>query len=74
MLVKEYMQLTREEIVDVEYNMIKLVDLAWGREVHLDLDLNEELMEGINVDDQPTPVVKLPQAREYAQLLSNFLV
>lgn len=43
------MQLAREEIVNVEYNMIKLVDLAWGREVHLDLDLNKELMEGIDV-------------------------
>ena len=49
MLIKEYMQLAREEIVNVEYNMIKLVDLAWGREVHLDLDLNKELMEGIDV-------------------------
>ena len=24
------------------------------------------------MDDQPTPIVKLSQAREYAQLLSNF--
>ena len=28
-------------------------------------------MEGTNVDDWPTPRVKLPQAREYAQLLST---
>jgi hypothetical protein len=26
------------------------------------------------VDDQPTPIVKLPQACEYSQLLSNFIV
>ena len=25
-----------------------------------------------DVDDQPTPIVKLPQAYEYAQLLPNF--
>ena len=48
------------------------MDLAWGKEIHLSLDLNEEPMEGNNVDDQPTPIMKLPQAREYAQLLSNF--
>jgi hypothetical protein len=36
------------------------------------LDMNEEPMEGNDVDDQPTPIVKLPQAREYAQLLSKF--
>ena len=49
--------------------MDESLDLAWGREIHLGLDLNEEL-----VDDQPTPMVKLPQACEYAQLLSNFVV
>jgi hypothetical protein len=37
----------------------------------LGLDLNEEPMKGNDVDDRPTPIVKLPQAREYAQLLSN---
>ena len=31
-------------------------------------------MKGNDVDDQPTPIVKLPQARAYAQLLSNFVV
>ena len=29
-------------------------------------------MDGNGVDDRPTPIVKLPQAREYAQLLSKF--
>ena len=48
------------------------VDLAWGREIHLGLDLSEEPMKGNDVDYQPTPIVKLPQAHEYAQLLSNF--
>ena len=49
--------------------MAKLVDLAWGRDVHLGLDLNEEEMEENDVHDQPTPIVKLPQTRDYAQLL-----
>ena len=54
--------------------MLELVDLAWGRKIHLGLNLNEEPMEGNDVDDRPTPIVKLPQAREYAQKLSNFAV
>jgi len=48
------------------------VDLTRGREVHLGSHLNEELLDKNDVEDQPTPIVKLPQAREYAQLLSNF--
>ena len=52
--------------------MAKLVDLAWGREIQLGSDLNEEPMKGNDVDDQLTPTVKLPQAREYTQLLSDF--
>ena len=32
------------------------------------------IVEGDNVDVQPTPIVKLSQVREYAQLLSNFVV
>jgi hypothetical protein len=40
----------------------------------LGLDLNEEVMEGNDVDDQPTSIIKLPQACEYAQFLSRFAV
>ena len=40
-----------EKIVDAKNNMTKLVDLAWGREVHLGLHLNEKPMEGNDVDD-----------------------
>ena len=58
MPIKEYVQLAREEIIDVDCNMAELIKLAWGREVHLDLDLNEEQMEGNDVDDQPIPIVK----------------
>jgi hypothetical protein len=46
--------------------MAESVDLAWGSEIHLDLDLNEEPMKGNDVDDQPTPIVELPQTCEYA--------
>ena len=70
MPIKVYVQLVREEIVDVEYNMAKLVDLAWGRGLHLVLNLNEEPMKGNDVDDQTIPIIKPPQVHEYAQLLS----
>ena len=46
--------------------MVELVDL--------DLDLYEEPMEENDMDDSPTLIDKLPEAREHAQLLSNFVV
>ena len=51
MLFEEYVQLAGEDVVDAKYIMAKLVDLAWGREIHLGLDLNEEPMKGNDVDD-----------------------
>ena len=62
------------KIVDAEHNMAQLVDLIWCGEICLCLHLNEEPMEGYDVDDQKTPIVKFPQPCEYAQLLSNFVV
>lgn len=56
-------------ITDGEYNTTKWVDLAWCREIHLGLDFNEERMEEIDVDDQPTPSIKPFQACDNAQLL-----
>jgi hypothetical protein len=47
MHIEEYMQLVEEEIVDVEFNVVELVELIWGREIHLSLHLNE----GNGVDD-----------------------
>ena len=40
--------------------MVELVDLAWVRETHLGLDLNELPMEVNDMDDQPIPIAKLP--------------
>ena len=74
MRIEEFVQLAGEEIVDAKYNIDELVDMAWGREIHLDLDLNGEPVEGNDVNDQPKPIVKFPQACEYAHLLSNFVV
>ena len=35
MPIKEYVQWQERKIVDDEYNMVELVDLAWVREFHL---------------------------------------
>ena len=40
------------KIVDAEHNMAQLVDLIWCGEICLCLHLNEEPMEGYDVDDQ----------------------
>jgi hypothetical protein len=64
--IEEYVQLVREEIVDAKYSMVELVNLARGKEIHLGLDLNEEPIKGNDVDDQATPIIKLPQAYENA--------
>ena len=43
--IEEFVQMAGEQIVDAQYNMVELVDLAWGGKFHLGLDLNEEQME-----------------------------
>ena len=35
----------------VQNNMVELVDLTWGRGVHLELELNEEPMDGNDVNE-----------------------
>ena len=46
--------------------MVELVDVAWSRETHLGLNLNEEPLKRNDVDYQPILIVKLPQTHEYA--------
>jgi hypothetical protein len=62
MPIEEYLQLAVEDIVDAQYNMVELVDLAWGGDIWLGLNLNKEPMN--DVDDRPTPRVKLSQTRD----------
>ena len=51
------LHLATDKVVDAKYNVAELVDLAWDREVQLDLDCHEDTMEGIDVDDQPKPLI-----------------
>ena len=46
MIIEKHVQLERDKIVDAEYSMDELVDLTWGREICLGLDLNEKPMNG----------------------------
>ena len=41
MPIEEYVQLVGEEIVYAKYIMVEMVNLAWDREIHLGLNLNE---------------------------------
>jgi hypothetical protein len=50
--------LERIFFIEVEYIIIELVDLAWGKATHLDLDLNQEPLDEIDVDEEPRPIVK----------------
>ena len=56
MLIEEYVQLAREEIVDAEYNMDEFVDLARERGLYLGSNLNEKPMEGNDMDNQQTQI------------------
>jgi hypothetical protein len=43
-----------------------------GGGVHLGLDMNEEPMKGNDVDDQPTPIIKLLQTYDYYPITIRF--
>jgi hypothetical protein len=62
------------EEFDTKYIMAELVDLARGRGIHLGLVWIKRPIGRNDGDDLPTPIVKFPQPRGYAQLLSNFAV
>jgi hypothetical protein len=38
--------LALKEILNAKYIMVELVDLAWGRDIHSGLDLDEAPIEG----------------------------
>jgi hypothetical protein len=67
MLIESCVQLAREKIVDAKYNVAELVDLTWEKRNPFGFIFDEEPLKGIDVDDEPTPIIKLPQAYEYAQ-------
>ncbi len=60
------------DIVNAKYIVLELLDLVW-RKSPFRLGFNEDPMDGNDVDDQHQ-LVKLPQARKYAQILTNLPV
>ena len=44
---------------------------AWGKKIHLGLELNEEPMEGNDVDDQLTPIFKPVSMPNYYYILCS---
>jgi hypothetical protein len=64
-----------EDIIEVEYRMSEMVDMALGHRIEsTSLDLNVETVNPLDVDERPPPIVKLTDARQYVQLLATFFL
>ena len=65
-----------EDIIEVEYCMSELVDMAFGQRMQPTslgtLDLTAETVNPLDVDERPPPIVKLTDAQQHAQLLATF--
>ena len=62
-----------EDIIEVEYDMSKLVDMALGKRISPpSYDLIAGPLNSLDVDDKPPLIVKLAYAQHHAQLLATF--
>ena len=73
MSIETYIQMEREEIIELELNIDELVDVALGINYAQGFDLNVD-MHSVDVDDVAPPTIKLSDAKCHASLLSNFLL
>ena len=72
MSFKDYMIMKGEDIIEVEFCMSKLVDVALEQRIKThSFDFNAELLDSLNVDERPPPIVKLTNAQHHAQLLAR---
>jgi hypothetical protein len=56
-----------EDIIEVEYCMSELVDKALGHRIEpTSLALTAETVNPLDVDERPSPIVKLMDAQQYA--------
>ena len=70
---EDFLIMEGEGIIEGEYCMSKLVDMAFGRRKEpLGFDLNEEPLDSLNVDERSPSVVKLINAQPHAQVLVAF--
>ena len=64
-----------EDIIEAEYCMSKLVDMALGQRIEpASLDLTVGTVNPLDVDERPPPIVKLTDAQQHAQLLASFFM
>jgi hypothetical protein len=71
-LTETYIQIKKEEIIELELNTSKLVDVALGVNYVQGFDLNIDL-HSVNVDDV-APTIRLSDAKHHVSLLCNFLL
>ena len=63
-----------EGIIEVEYCMSKVVDMALGQRLKPpSFDLNAGLLNSLDVEERPPPIVKYVDAQHHAQLLAIIL-
>jgi hypothetical protein len=72
---EEYVVMEGEDIIEAEYCMAELVDMALGQRIKLiSLDQTVETVNPLDVDERPPPIVKLTDAQQHAQLLDTFFM
>jgi hypothetical protein len=70
---EEYVVMEGEDIIEAEYCMSKLVDMASGQRIEpTSLDLTAETVNPVDVDERPPPILKLTDAQQHAQLLATY--
>jgi hypothetical protein len=75
MSFEEYVVMEGEDIIEAEYCMSKLVDMALGQRIKpASLDHIVETVNPLDVDERPPPIVKLTDAQQHAQLLATFFM
>jgi hypothetical protein len=64
-----------EDIIEVEYCMSVLVDMALGQRIKpVSLDLTAETVNPLDDDERAPPIVKLTDVEQYAQVLATFFM
>jgi hypothetical protein len=70
-----YVVMEGEGIIEAEYCMSELVDMALGQRIEpASLDLIVETVNPLDIDERPPPNVKLTDAQQHAQLLTTFFM
>ena len=75
MLFEDYLIVKGVNIIEGEYCMTKLVDMALGHKIDTpSFDLNVEPLNSLDVDESPMHVVQLADAQHHVSLLGTFLM